>query len=629
MLGTDFRRWLRRTFLPSRTSPAARGRARPLLECLERRDAPAVYAVTGNADGAGAFQGGAGSAANPFRWTTLRGALNDINANHAAEANTVNLDGGETYALTTGQLTAALQPGGKLTIRALGGGRATLRAIQPQEAESFRVLEFTPDTVAVLKSLVITGGQASEGGGIVNAGTLTLSRSVVTGNQALGGSASKFAQGGGISNLGNLTLKRSSVTGNFVGDGNLEDAEPLFFGAGGGIINSGRLSLTSRSLVAGNQVQSKLALGGGIAQTPGGMEQGGGLSLSRSTVRGNLAQGVSGPAEQQSKFSSMAMGGGIFDAGGTPVSIHTSTIADNIARGGDASSDEFQSAGLAFGGGIQSGFIGGGPTPQLRMVRSTVSGNRALGGNGDGLDGGSAAGGGLSTCGCENLLVVNSTFSGNQARGGTGTGFEAQGGEAVGGGLFFGDFIGSEAAGPEDVETQQVPGAGLLANVTITRNRAIGGDGPGAGGGIFNQDALVEVWNTIIAQNFIDAAANESLTGADVVGDFISTGAGSGHNLIGNADGSTGFGGPGSGDHAGSAANVRNARLRPLANNGGPTKTHALGFNSPAQDRGDNAVLGAPLSLRTDQRGAPRKSGRRVDIGAYEAVFAGQWVPRP
>jgi hypothetical protein len=60
--------------------------------------------------------------------------------------------------------------------------------------------------------------------------------------------------------------------------------------------------------------------------------------------------------------------------------------------------------------------------------------------------------------------------------------------------------------------------------------------------------------------------------------------------------------------------------LGPLQNNGGSTPTMALLAGSPAIDAGDDSVLGSPLFLTTDQRGAgfPRKSGSHVDIGAFE-----------
>jgi hypothetical protein len=56
-------------------------------------------------------------------------------------------------------------------------------------------------------------------------------------------------------------------------------------------------------------------------------------------------------------------------------------------------------------------------------------------------------------------------------------------------------------------------------------------------------------------------------------------------------------------------------QLLPLANNGGPTLTHALAATSPAIDAGSNST-----GSTTDQRGAPfaRVRGARADIGAFE-----------
>ena len=58
--------------------------------------------------------------------------------------------------------------------------------------------------------------------------------------------------------------------------------------------------------------------------------------------------------------------------------------------------------------------------------------------------------------------------------------------------------------------------------------------------------------------------------------------------------------------------------LGSLADNGGPTFTHALLPGSPAIDAGDDSVLDPPLSLTTDQRGMPRLRAFHVDIGAFE-----------
>ena len=59
---------------------------------------------------------------------------------------------------------------------------------------------------------------------------------------------------------------------------------------------------------------------------------------------------------------------------------------------------------------------------------------------------------------------------------------------------------------------------------------------------------------------------------------------------------------------------VADALLGPLADNGGPTLTHALLAGSPAIDAGDPATAPA-----TDQRGVVRPQGAAPDAGAYEA----------
>jgi hypothetical protein len=145
-----------------------------------------------------------------------------------------------------------------------------------------------------------------------------------------------------------------------------------------------------------------------------------------------------------------------------------------------------------------------------------------------------------------------------------------------------------------------------LLNVTVTENFAR------AGSGVFLRNAgTSSVRNTIIAGNLNDL----DNAGSDLAGAFAS----GGHNLIGDGTGATGFTDGANGDQVGTAASPIDARLGPLANNGGPTMTHALRSGSPAIDRGDNAV--APAA---DQRGVGRprdgdgNGSRVVDIGAFE-----------
>ena len=106
--------------------------------------------------------------------------------------------------------------------------------------------------------------------------------------------------------------------------------------------------------------------------------------------------------------------------------------------------------------------------------------------------------------------------------------------------------------------------------------------------------------------------------GFDLVGGFTSRG----FNLIGMADGSTGFTNGISADQVGGNENPINPLLGPLQMNGGLTPTHALLWGSPAIDKGNC------FGIHTDQRGYYRPhdnpsipnaiGGDGSDIGAFE-----------
>jgi hypothetical protein len=58
---------------------------------------------------------------------------------------------------------------------------------------------------------------------------------------------------------------------------------------------------------------------------------------------------------------------------------------------------------------------------------------------------------------------------------------------------------------------------------------------------------------------------------------------------------------------------IRDALIGPLADNGGPTFTHALLSGSPATDTADDAFC-----TGTDQRGITRPQGMHCDVGSFE-----------
>src|SRR5262249_7221006 len=81
------------------------------------------------------------------------------------------------------------------------------------------------------------------------------------------------------------------------------------------------------------------------------------------------------------------------------------------------------------------------------------------------------------------------------------------------------------------------------------------------------------------------------------------------------------------GNQIGTGASPINARLAPLSNNGGPTRTHAFLRGSPTLDAGDPAaVAGTGTVPLADQRGVgfarvtdgDGAGGARIDIGAFE-----------
>src|SRR5439155_4124606 len=134
----------------------------------------------------------------------------------------------------------------------------------------------------------------------------------------------------------------------------------------------------------------------------------------------------------------------------------------------------------------------------------------------------------------------------------------------------------------------------------------------GLGGGIYVFPSTVILHNSIVADNFRGSGATIDDDIAQVEGLTLSSA--SANNLIGTG----GSGGLVNGTN-GNQVGVIDPLLGPLANNGGPTLTHALLSGSPAIDAGDAASFPT-----TDQRGTTRPIDgnsdgvANPDIGAFE-----------
>ena len=284
---------------------------------------------------------------------------------------------------------------------------------------------------------------------------------------------------------------------------------------------------------------------------------------------------------------------------GVTASLISLTLAngngDDVSGGGLSNSGSLtvtncrvignSAGGSGFGGGISNFGV-------LAVASTTIAANSAVTGGGiynNGMlsvtdttiraNSAATTGAGIGNARFATLEVTGTTISGNSARDGGGA-ISNVGTLTITNSTISGNLTSSNAGGIDNL------GAMTITNSTISGNSLFG---------VFNHPGLtMNLTNTIIAGSCIN---NSVIIGVND------------HNLI----------------ESGNCAPFISAKpkLRPLRDNGGPTLTHALRRGSPAIDAGDDSVLGSPLSLTTDQRGAgfARKSGLHVDIGAFEFQF--------
>lgn len=265
--------------------------------------------------------------------------------------------------------------------------------------------------------------------------------------------------------------------------------------------------------------------------------------------------------------------GGIYQQG--LLVVENSVITANSAAGGgggleiywDNTSATVLSSTIASnsGGGFGGGIVSGGT---LTVIASTITGNTGW------------SGGGIHVRGIDPTTIVNTTISGNRA---------SRNGGAIG----------------TDINPPRI----YIAHSTLTGNTAdYDGDDDGQGGGLFAfQRAAFIISNTIVAgnQDFGGQSPDCAVVSPSGGGGIYSAG----YNLMGDTTGCT---------MVALSTDLlnQNARLEPLAGNGGDTQTHALRVGSPAAD----AIPAASCTLSTDQRGESRPLGPGCDIGAYETL---------
>lgn len=262
-----------------------------------------------------------------------------------------------------------------------------------------------------------------------------------------------------------------------------------------------------------------------------------------------------------------AYGGGILARG---LTMRTSILSANLAQG-----TPLRTLTASYGAGVFA-YRG-----TVALYDSTVSGNRAV------IDptnayGNYDTGAGIFTD--NGGIAVRSTISGNSTDG-------------TGGGLAsHGPFVLSDSTVSGNAAHR---GGGMFMRTTypiVIDNSTVAFNRADAGGGIYFASFAapsLALQSTIVANNSgADIASQQAFSIGGANNLVMSTGAGV--TLPANTLQS-------------------DPLLQPLANNGGPTLTHALGTASPARDAGNNAA-----ALATDQRGHARVVGAAADIGAVE-----------
>jgi CSLREA domain-containing protein len=534
--------------------------ARLRLEHLEDRSVPSTFTVNTTLDDVTPANG-------KF---SLREAITKANTTAGADVIVVPAGVFKLTQVGTGEnanATGDFDITGDVTIQGAAAGLTIIDGLRFDRV--IDVLGSAPSSIkVVLQGLTVRHGNiAGSGGGIqVDNADLVVRDCTITDNKA------QF--GGGIDNdtfaTGNVTLVRAIVARNVAA-------------AFGGGIFAGALTVkdsTVRRNLAGGE-------GGGIAAETG--------TLTNCTISGNsAAQHGGGILTITGTLTNCTISGNFAAQNGGGIRANTSATLTRCTVSGNTAGNE--------GGGIHA-------TTSATLTRSTVSGNRAE------VDGGGIWG--------SSATLTNSTVSGNSAGGNAGgiltntatlnrCTVSGNSAGATGGGILAPTATLTNTTVSGNSAANEAGGiwatAAALVNCTIAENSA------GIGGGLFhNPGGIFSVKNTIVALNVV----NFSGSGPDLSGGFTD----GGHNLIGIFSGSTGIINGINGNIVGTLANSIDPKLGPLANNGGPTKTHALLAGSLAIDHGDNA--GAPA---TDQRGAgfPRKKDGNfdgsavVDIGAFE-----------
>ena len=283
---------------------------------------------------------------------SLRDAITQ--ANSSSDSTTITFANGVSGSLQL--VNGQLEMSGNETI---AGPSAHALSIDGQ-AQS-RVFQIDAGGQAEIDGLTITNGYAgtgNNGGAILNNGTLTLARDVVSQSTAGEGDVgSAGALGGGIYNAGTLVVRDSTISTNVAGAGG-QGTSGLYLGGtgggggdGGGLYNAGTLTLIN-STISGNTAGPGGL--GGIGFSPNGLPttggdggnggSGGGLANAGAAtlVNDTFSENTSGPRGPGGYGDNLGLpgqpgqGSGFAGLSGT-LSVGNTISAGNFLASGDAS----------------------------------------------------------------------------------------------------------------------------------------------------------------------------------------------------------------------------------------------------------------------------------------------------
>jgi hypothetical protein len=177
---------------------------------------------------------------------------------------------GQTITLTSGEILINKS----LTLD--GSALATPIAVSGNNAS--RVFNIGASGVVTLNGFTVRNGRVNgKGGGILNAGNLTLMEMTITNNETI---TSFGNDGGGIANSGSITILRSTITNNIAFD----------FSNGGGLYSDGTATIEN-STFSGNQSGTGRSGGGIINNNPDNVLS---MTIRQSTIVGNCSPTGSG-----------------------------------------------------------------------------------------------------------------------------------------------------------------------------------------------------------------------------------------------------------------------------------------------------------------------------------------------